>query len=348
MTFYVCHLDLLFNVIDARTRRICLLAMPSLRSLRAQSRNLIRFLLSPRVTIQCHLDRSGEVSIRLYILLRFLHFASLQSKWRLAWLSKIYQRFPALENLRQFHASIIYQWLWDFKVKELLFSNFSNFKIFFTNFRQLSHCLSILNTNKYLRLWLFLLSFRAQSRNLILIKNIMYSNSLKNIENLPYRIFYMCGFAIFHYDIMECIGRKFSRYCCRFPGCVPALRLCRRLPGRRRRAWRLVSGSACASLTCLSASFLLPIYPRIVGLMYRVWRDLRPAVLPHGKSSPTVLQRLYAFAVLAFRQSDFFYCRDFSISLCFSRKEQSDGIASKQVRGRSERQWHFIYLSPRA
>ena len=80
MTFYVCHLDLLFNVIDARTRRICLLAMPSLRSLRAQSRNLIRFLLSPRVTIQCHLDRSGEVSIRLYILLRFLHFASLQSK----------------------------------------------------------------------------------------------------------------------------------------------------------------------------------------------------------------------------------------------------------------------------
>ena len=60
----------------------------------------------------------------------------------------------------------------------------------------------------------------------------------------------MCGFDIFHYATIKRIGRKFSRYCCRFPGCVPAIRLCRSIPGRRRRAWRLVSGSACASLTC--------------------------------------------------------------------------------------------------
>ncbi len=92
---------------------------------------------------------------------------------------------------------------------------------------------------------------------------------LKFFLKIVYRIFYMCGFDIFHYATIKRIGRKFSRYCCRFPGCVPAIRLCRSIPGRRRRAWRLVSGSACASLTCQHmTSFPLPTYPRIVGPMY--------------------------------------------------------------------------------
>ena len=128
----------------------------------------------------------------------------------------------------------------------------------------------------------------------------------------------MCGFAIFRYGIINFIGRKFSRWCRLSPGCVPALPLCRRLPGRRRRAWRLVSGSACASLTCPPRQVLpFPTYLKDCRTDVSSLKGLASCRVFRGEFSPTVLQRLYAFAVFANRQSDFYQASENFASLHF-------------------------------